>query len=83
MGERQKKEKGGKANYLNTKTKQTNKSTRYKNMKKLNQISIAMLCIGGLFKHNSYPYANILVSIGFVAVAATLLAMSLSKDKEE
>ena len=50
-------------------------------MKKLNQISIAILCIGGLFKHNSFPYANILVSIGFISVAATLLLIALSKDK--
>ncbi len=50
-------------------------------MKKLNQISIAILCLGGLFKHNSYPYANILVSIGFIAVATTLFVLALSKDK--
>ena len=49
-------------------------------MKKLNQISIALLCIGGLFKHNSFPYANILVSIGFIAVAATFIAMTFSKQ---
>ena len=51
-------------------------------MKRLNYISIAILCIGGLFKHNSYPYANILVSIGFVAVAITLLLMAFSKEKK-
>ena len=50
-------------------------------MKKLNQISIAILCIAGFFKHNSYPYANILVSIGFIAVAATLIIMAFSKKK--
>ena len=52
-------------------------------MKKLNQISIAILCIGGMFKHNSFPYANSLVSIGFIAVAFTLIAMSFSKDKSQ
>ena len=50
-------------------------------MKKLNQISIALLCIGGLFKHNSFPYANILVSIGFIAVAATLFIIAFSEKK--
>ena len=50
-------------------------------MKKLNHISIAILCIGGFFKHNSYPYANILVSIGFAAVAITFLVMAFSKNK--
>ena len=57
------------------------KCGKYLFMKKLNQISIAILCLGGLFKHNSYPYANILVSIGFIAVATTLLVLALSKDK--
>ena len=51
-------------------------------MKKLNQISIAILCIGGLFKHNSYPYANVLVSVGFFAVATTLIIMALKKEKQ-
>ena len=51
-------------------------------MKKLNQISIAILCVGGFFKHNSYPYANILVSIGFIAVAVTLIAMAFSKNQQ-
>ena len=50
-------------------------------MKKLNQISIAILCVGGFFKHNSYPYANILVSIGFIAVAATLIVIAFSEKK--
>ena len=50
-------------------------------MKKLNYISIALLCIGGFFKHNSYPYANIIVSIGFLAVAVTLLLRAISKEK--
>ncbi len=50
-------------------------------MRKLNYISIALLCVGGLFKHNSYPYANILVSIGFTAVAITFLAMAIFKKK--
>tara|TARA_B100001142_G_C14263251_1_gene627908 strand:+ start:200 stop:358 length:159 start_codon:yes stop_codon:yes gene_type:complete len=48
-------------------------------MKRLNYISIAILCIGGFFKHNSYPYANILVSIGFAAVAITLLVIAFSE----
>ena len=51
-------------------------------MKKLNQISIAILCAGGFFKHNLYPYANILVSIGFIAVAVTLIAMAFSKNQQ-
>lgn len=51
-------------------------------MKKLNQISIAILCFGGFLKHNSYPYANILVSIGFIAVAVTLIAMAFSKNQQ-
>ncbi len=51
-------------------------------MKKLNYISIAILCIGGFFKHNSYPYANILVSIGFASVAITFLIIAFSKDKK-
>jgi hypothetical protein len=29
-------------------------------MKKLNYISIALLCVGGFFKHNSYPFTNVL-----------------------
>ena len=49
-------------------------------MKKLNYISIALLCIGGFFKHNSYPYADILVSIGFAAVAITFLFMAIYKE---
>ena len=52
-------------------------------MKKLNYIAIAILCIGGFFKHNSYPYANILVSIGFAAVAITCLAIAFSNNKEK
>ena len=51
-------------------------------MKKLNQISIAILCIGGLFKHNSFPYANVLVTIGFTSVAFTLIALALSKESK-
>lgn len=49
-------------------------------MKKIKYISIAILCIGGFFKHNCYPFANILVSLGFVAVAITFLIMAF-KDK--
>ena len=51
-------------------------------MKKLNQLSIAILCIGGLFKHNSWHYADILVSIGFITVATTLTLMSVSKKNK-
>lgn len=50
-------------------------------MRKLNYISIALLCVGGFFKHNSYPYANVLVSIGFAAVAITFVVMAISKEK--
>lgn len=49
-------------------------------MKKLNYISIAILCIGGFFKHNCFPFANIIVSLGFLAVAITFLIMAI-KDK--
>ena len=52
-------------------------------IKKLNHISIAILCIGGFFKHNSYPYANILVSIGFIFVALTFILMSFSKESNK
>ena len=48
-------------------------------MKKLNYISIAILCIGGFFKHNSYPYANILVSLGFALVAITFILMAIKE----
>jgi len=50
-------------------------------MRKLNYISIALLCVGGFFKHNSYPYANVLVSIGFATVTITFLARAISKEK--
>jgi len=48
-------------------------------MKKFNYISISILCIGGFLKHNSFPYANILVSIGFVSVAVTLLLIAFNE----
>ena len=51
--------------------------------KKLNHISIAILCIGGFFKHNSFPYANILVSIGFIFVALTFILISFSKKSNK
>ena len=52
-------------------------------LKKLNHISIAILCIGGFFKHNSFPYANILVSIGFIFVALTFILISFSKESNK
>ena len=52
-------------------------------IKNLNHISIAILCIGGFFKHNSYPYANILVSIGFIFVALTFILMSFTKESNK
>ena len=52
-------------------------------LKKLNHISIAILCIGGFFKHNSFPYANIIVSIGFIFVALTFILMSFSKESNK
>tara|TARA_B100001540_G_C15700154_1_gene593460 strand:- start:84 stop:242 length:159 start_codon:yes stop_codon:yes gene_type:complete len=52
-------------------------------MRKINQIAIAILCIGGFFKHNSYPYANILVSIGFATVAITFILMAFSKNNNQ
>ena len=52
-------------------------------LKKLNHISIAILCVGGFFKHNSFPYANILVSIGFIFVALTFILISFSKKSNK
>ncbi len=49
-------------------------------MKKLNYISIAIFCVGALFKHNSFPYANILVSVGLLSMAITFLAMAFYKN---
>jgi len=51
--------------------------------KKLNYVSIAILCIGGFLKHNSFPYANIIVSIGFIFVALTFILMSFSKESNK
>jgi hypothetical protein len=49
-------------------------------MKKLNYLSIAIFCVGALFKHNSFPYANILVSVGLFSMAITFLAMAFYKN---
>ena len=49
-------------------------------MKKLNYLSIAIFCVGALFKHNSFPYANILVSIGLLFMAITFLIMAFYKN---
>ena len=49
-------------------------------MKKLNYLSIAIFCVGALFKHNSFPYANILVSVGLLSMAITFIAMAFYKN---
>ena len=52
-------------------------------IKKLNHISIAIICIGGFFKHKSYPYANILVLMGFIFVGLTFILMSFLKESNK
>jgi len=49
-------------------------------MRKLNYLSIAIFCVGALFKHNAFPYANILVSVGLLCMAITFLAMAFYKS---
>ena len=50
-------------------------------MKRLQYLSIAILCIGALFKNWHAPYANLLLSIGLIGVALYYIALTFSKDQ--
>ena len=50
-------------------------------MKKLQYLSIALLCVGVLFKNWHLPLAGLLLDAGLIGIALYYIALTFSKDK--
>ena len=51
------------------------------NMKKLQYLSIAILCIGALFKNWHAPGANFLISAGLIGIALYYIILAFSNKQ--